>query len=509
MEDNIFHNKYQDKRDFLDRKGYVILPFLSHQMLSQIADIYNELPIDRGQAFFSTSFIEDNELKVALNDRIMKVINPIIEEYFENFKFLGCSFLTKQASQESEMPIHQDWTVVDEAKYGSYSIWIPLQDTNKMNGMIQAIPGSHKFSDVLRSPSIEIAYQNIYTEMKPYLRNFPMKAGEAFLFNHALMHASPANNTDQVRIAITIGLAPKEAQLYMYYKLGEDEVEKYEMPDDMFVKYSDIRNTPTIGKKINTFKYSIPKLTIEKFRDLNYKRRQKKFDMDSLFLNEDNQRFFEENGYLKLPALDNEDVKVLKDFYSELGMKDEVGYGFMVGMDNPDKDLVNKMMDKICAVALPKVQPFLTEAQIFTASYVVKDQKPQGVVPPHQDWSFVEDEDKHCSVTCWIPLQDVNIENGCIGVIKGSNKFFDSPRPSPSPQVPTPLAKHMYTIFPYLHLVEMKAGEALFFDNRTIHASPPNTSDSTRLAVGLGFTQKEAEICHYYMKPGSNDTLRN
>ena len=99
------------------------------------------------------------------------------------------------------------------------------------------------------------------------------------------------------------------------------------------------------------------------------------------------------------------------------------------------------------------------------------------------------------------------MENGCIGVIKGSHKFFDSVRPSPSPQVEAPLKNHMYTIFPYLQLLEMKAGEALFFDNRTFHASPPNTTDIPRVAVGLGFTQKAAEIRHYNLKPGTTDTL--
>jgi hypothetical protein len=94
-----------------------------------------------------------------------------------------------------------------------------------------------------------------------------------------------------------------------------------------------------------------------------------------------------------------------------------------------------------------------------------------------------------------------------MGVIKGSNHFFESHRPSPSPQVETPLKKHMYTIFPFLELIEMKAGEALLFNNKTIHASPPNITNQTRLAVGLGFTQKEAEIRHYYLKPGTQDTL--
>ena len=94
-----------------------------------------------------------------------------------------------------------------------------------------------------------------------------------------------------------------------------------------------------------------------------------------------------------------------------------------------------------------------------------------------------------------------------MGVIKGSHKFFNSVRPSPSPQVPSPLAKHMFSLFPYFELLPMKAGEALIFDNRTFHASPPNITQMPRLAVGLSFTQKSAELRHYYLKPGTKDTL--
>jgi hypothetical protein len=59
----------------------------------------------------------------------------------------------------------------------------------------------------------------------------------------------------------------------------------------------------------------------------------------------------------------------------------------------------------------------------------------------------------------------------------------------------------MFSIFPYLHTVDVKAGEVLMFDNRTFHASPPNTTDFVRLAAGVGVTQKDAQLVHYYMKP--------
>lgn len=86
--------------------------------------------------------------------------------------------------------------------------------------------------------------------------------------------------------------------------------------------------------------------------------------------------------------------------------------------------------------------------------------------------------------------------------------MLDNKRPSPSPQVPTPLMNHLFTIFPYLEMYEMQPGEALIFDHRTFHASTPNITDDPRIAIGLGFTQADSEIYHYNLKlNGKKDTL--
>jgi hypothetical protein len=50
----------------------------------------------------------------------------------------------------------------------------------------------------------------------------------------------------------------------------------------------------------------------------------------------------------------------------------------------------------------------------------------------------------------------------------------------------------------------MKAGQALVFNNKTLHASPPNVSEGVRLAVGFGVTQANAPMRHYYLKPGTD-----
>lgn len=484
-------------------EGYIVLPFFSAEEIEKLKTIYDGIHHNEALIFESTSFIEDTAFKEAINRKVELVFHAKIETFFQDYKSLGTSFLTKRVGNNTNMPIHQDWTVVDEDKYASVTCWIPLVDTTIQNGAMQVIEGSHLLSKALRGPSLPISFDDI--NLAPFLNTIPLKAGEAIIFNHALLHASHSNLSDKERVAVTFGLTHKEAQLLMYYS-KKDTVEKWEMPDNMFIEYPKIRFAPTIGKLKEELEYKVQKLTLQEVQKNRIERRKKQ-TMVPLFKNTAHQDFFEKNGYLLLPALNQEDISQLRDLYGELGIKDEKGYGFHVAMDNADKALVQKMVTKITDVALPKVQEYLHETQLFTASFVVKEPNPQGVVPPHQDWSFVENEVDHCSVTCWIPLQDVNMDNGCMGVIKGSNHFFESHRPSPSPQVETPLKKHMFTIFPFLELIEMKAGEALIFNNKTIHASPPNITNETRLAIGLGFTQKEAEIRHYYLKPGTNDTL--
>ncbi|MGK0390709.1 MAG: hypothetical protein ACI94Y_003469 [Maribacter sp.] len=229
--------------------------------------------------------------------------------------------------------------------------------------------------------------------------------------------------------------------------------------------------------------------------------------MIPLFKDEALQKEFEENGFVIVDALEEEQINTLKEFYKSTGLFDEKGYGFHVSMDNTDKKLVNSIIDKIYDVALPSVLPHFVNAKPYIASYVVKDPNPQGVVPVHQDWTFVEAEESHNSLTVWIPLVDVNMENGALGAIKGSHKFFDHVRPSPSPQVRTLLQEHLFTIFPYMNILEIKAGQAIVFDNRTFHASPPNVTEETRLAVGIGITQAESQLCHYSLNPNNDKEL--
>lgn len=228
--------------------------------------------------------------------------------------------------------------------------------------------------------------------------------------------------------------------------------------------------------------------------------------MRKLFKNTEHQTQFERDGYVKLSLLSPEEVAVLKDFYLNTHFDNKIEAGFHISLDNQNSELVDQVGKKIRAVMEPKTSDIFEDCKVFTASYVIKEPGLRNIVPPHQDWTFV-DETEFTSVTVWTPLVDVTEENGALGVIPGSHLLFNHPRSSPSPQSKSPLADHIFTLFPYVEIVEMKAGETLIFNNRLLHASPPNLSEHARLAVGIGVTQKEAQLIHYYHVPQSDPAM--
>ena len=501
----LFQDPILAQRFALD--GYVKVPLLNADEVASLLAFFHETHPTVPAGFHSSSFSTDRSEKEHVNARVERVFGPKVGSLFHPIKKLGSCFLSKSPGLQGEMPIHQDWTVVDETRFCSVTIWCALQDTNERNGAMQVIAGSHRFSDALRSPTLPDPFGNLHTEMRPDLRTVPLKTGEAIIFNQALLHASPSNTGTEPRIAVTYGLIEEEANLLFYHKNEEGKVERYAVPDNFFQEYNtQIGQRPAIGTQTETFDYLSKPVTSGDYQrsKRNYLTQKAKmsYKMIPLFKNAEKQSFFEKEGYSVFPLLNEREVADLKCYYESLNLKDEKGFGFHVSMDQTDKEMCRMAREKIWGVALPRLEEHLTDFKPFVSSFVVKEPNPKGVVPAHQDWSFVDcEEDGFCSITCWIALVDTNLENGGMGVIRGSHRFMQNKRPSPSPQAPVPLSNHMFSIFPYLHTLDVKAGEVLMFDNRTFHASPPNTTDFVRLAVGVGITQKDAQLVHYYMKP--------
>lgn len=522
MPNIVFKNPELEKE--FNLKGYVTVPFLTPEEIDFLKKMFFDTieqsggPKTSANVDFDTNsdisydftFIDKNiDYKKNVFDIITDKFQPIADKYLNNYKPIIANYIRKK-QDGGEVPMHQNWAFVDEVKYTSVSIWVPLVDSNEENGTLQMVDGSHKRFGKHRGPMVPWELRNITKEIiVEHLTPMNVKAGQGVILDDSIVHYSNVNKTPGLRLAIQLIMIPKEAKS-LHYHLDRDKdpskITVLETNVDFYTHFHPWLK-PTDVKEIGTLHHTEQNHSYQDFLNgLNAKRFDEVSTIVPLFLDKETQTKFDTDGFVKIPLLNANEVEDLKNYY--LAQKhDHIGeYGFHVSLDNDNENYISGVFEKLFGVLVPKLNPLLNDYKPFTASYVIKEAGLQNIVPPHQDWTFV-DETEFCSATVWIPLMDVNKNNGALSVIKGSHHLFNEPRCSPSPQAKSVLSNHLFDIFPFVEVIDMLAGEALVFNNRTVHASPPNISGVTRIGVGIGITQKNAQLVHHYQIPDNEETV--
>jgi ectoine hydroxylase-related dioxygenase (phytanoyl-CoA dioxygenase family) len=507
MMNNVF--KYHSDAERFTQYGFLRKKLLDELTVVKLNNLYHQSFPEGSENFYSSTFVKDIEKKKRLNDSLISILDPIIQQHFSDYKTLGAQFLVKNQGQGGHMPFHQDWTVVDEDQFRSITVWVSLNETNETNGAIKVVPSSHEFSRYKRGPGNFDHLKDIQDTLDKLAHTLYMKAGEAFIFDQSIIHGSNKNESDKPRIAVAFGLVHKDADLIFYHQKEKDTFQKFRVKDDFFITFSNEGEAPLEAELLEVIQQKSDRIKsdefIQRMDEINHQR-SLEFTPQPLFSDSTIQEKFDRDGFVMLSLLNDDEVNTLKKYYLSLNHDHVKDYGFHISLENKSADYRNGVFKILFDTIIPKLSPFLLNYQAFTASYVIKEAGLENIVPPHQDWSFV-DETEFCSATVWIPLMDVNKNNGALGIIRGSHKLFNFPRASPSPQAKSLLSDHVFNLFPYVEVIDMKAGEALIFNNKTIHASPPNISGKSRIAAGIGITQKEARLRHYYQLPGNEERI--
>ena len=267
MKVGIFKDKELQAR--FDRDGYVVMDFISAEAGAHIAEKFYELHKDLPKGFYSAAFSSDDAFKQAIYDHTQRVVEEAVNEHFHDYKVLGSTFLCKAPGEEGKVNVHQDWTVVDESVHSSMTVWIPTLDTTEENGTLRVLPGSHLFFDHYRSNNIPVGYKGSEQLLWENMLTVPMRAGQAFVLNHAVIHASSPNLSDRERLVVAYGLVHKDAQLLYYHRNADDPggpVEKFRMPDDFFQRYYNIGQRPLFGEVLETFDYPVQAVPTDTLR---------------------------------------------------------------------------------------------------------------------------------------------------------------------------------------------------------------------------------------------------
>lgn len=249
--------------NLLRSKGYVTVPFLSAEEVGKLLFAFSEINTGQVRNFYASSHSADIALRKKYSEKINATIAESFSNYFSDCKLLGSSFVVKAPHYQESLQPHQDWNIVDEKKYRSFNIWIPLVDLNEQNGTILVMPESHRWLENYRHSSIPCAFREVYGSLWEHMVPLYLKAGEALIYDHALLHASFPNNSDDYRVACACGVVPSEAQM-LFYRNGNGVIEEYESNPEFFMT-ENIFGSVNGLKKIREFSYDFPSVSENKF----------------------------------------------------------------------------------------------------------------------------------------------------------------------------------------------------------------------------------------------------
>ncbi len=135
------------------------------------------------------------------------------------------------------------------------------------------------------------------------------------------------------------------------------------------------------------------------------------------------------------------------------------------------------------------LEPLLGPNISFNGDYHLRPKMPDSVLtafPLHQDSQYYGKQSRHAHIiTVWIPLIDVDEENGCLFVIPGSNAYglIDSKRDKNMNMRSFEDPEERGTPIP----MPMKKGDILLFSNMTFHGSKVNHTDEVRWSIDIRY----------------------
>ena len=225
-----------------ERDGYILVEsFLSPREIEDLIQYYDSEESDLKEGFHATMHSHMVDLRRRVNEKISSVFKKHAEKYLLDYRPLLANYTVKEPDEGSFFDFHLDWTMTNERRYISITIWCPLEDVNPVNGNLWVLKGSHQFDYTARGePGMYTYTEHQWPEridQKYEKVALALKAGTAVIYDHRLFHGSPANRSGKRRLAINQALIPDETMSWHYYRHEDNRIEIFEVDDDFYNRH--------------------------------------------------------------------------------------------------------------------------------------------------------------------------------------------------------------------------------------------------------------------------------
>lgn len=206
------------------------------------------------------------------------------------------------------------------------------------------------------------------------------------------------------------------------------------------------------------------------------------------------------DGVVKIPFLTTEEVDSINLFYDDMHNNADpptMYDGIHMTIWNSDLNYKLKIKNRIKSIVTPAFERNFENYRTLTEQFIVKKPGLETTFHIHQDWSIV-DENKFFSLNFWIPLHDVDENNGAMWIVKGSHNINQKIRGAGV--IYPDYRPLLEDLKPLATSYDMKAGEALIFYHSTLHGSPFNKSNSVRKVVQVALLHRDTPLQIYFQK---------
>ena len=262
MKQRVF--KSDDMQSRFDSDGYVVIDLLNDEQLAKLFKVLEGLKEDKEKTKLSIDsgyglsfFSESDEYRKKVFEAVSSFFQPLVDEYLDSYESLIINTFDKVPGT-GEVPVHQNWTFVDEQKYTSVSVWIPLVNVNHANGTLEVVPGSHNTLTQFRSPTIPWVFEGLADVLKEkYMQPLNLRVGQVAILDDALLHYSSINKTDEVRSTIQLIMKPENTPAIHYYRPMPEaaSLEVFEVNKEFFTSFK-MDEKPRNVPHISTIPYS-------------------------------------------------------------------------------------------------------------------------------------------------------------------------------------------------------------------------------------------------------------
>lgn len=481
----------------LRRDGHVSVTLLSEAQVDELAALAGQLEPIRTWDFFASGNDLDRADARRVHDAILAVVAAPLAQLLPDHRPFLASFLSKAAHSPTTVEFHQDLTYTDERTHRSLVVWIPLDDVDEDAGAMQVVPGSHRLVDGMRPGGAEpLPTAALHDELSTRASTVALRAGDALLYDPALVHGSPPNTGDRPRIAVGVALAPADASL-VHAHLVDGELQVFEV-DEAYHLDQGVRTLPDGYPRREPWTAAVTTDDLSVALGVHpdtcaAPRASADTDRAMVLRDADADRALATDGVVVIDLdLPDEVLHVLRDAYGELhGWQ---GTDFEADLTNADRTYRRAVSDTISAQLDDVVTERFVGHTPFLRVFLCKWPGPHSDLYLHRDWMYVDERGGGRTFVVWIPLDDVDERDGALQVLRGSHRLDPSLRGT---NLNAPWIQQDEVVRARLDTVTVRRGSAVVLDNAVVHSSLPNLGGHPRLVAAVGLRPANEPLVHF------------